>query len=103
MPEIDGFKTILPLPPPPHQLTREAQAMMDGYEPMTGRVGIEITYLVIDDKSIEYTASQIIADLAGIVFDGPPEVDQIKVHVLAEGYVNPSVIIDVWQEGINND
>lgn len=100
MPEIDGFKTMLPLPPPPHQLTREAQAMMDGYEPMSGKVGIEITYLVNDCENITYQPIEILAALAGIVFEGMPDADMLNIHIQAEGYVNPSVVIDVWQDGI---
>ncbi len=98
MREIDGFKTILPLPPPPNQLTREAQAMMDGYEPMSGTVGIEITYLMNDCKRVEYEASQIIADLTGIVFDGLPDAGLLLIHIF-RGCRNPTVVIDVWQEG----
>lgn len=99
MAEIHGFKIMLPLPPPPGQLTREAQSAMEGYDPMTGLVGIEVSYLTAGHERIEYDVQQIIADLSGVVFEGLPDKDLIKTHVCEEGYVNPSVIIDVWQEG----
>lgn len=100
MTEIFGFRFILPLPPPPNQLMREAQICMDGFEPMTGRVNMDITYLVLDSECIEYKTNQIIAEMTGIVFEDEPAADRIHSHVLAEGYVNPSVVIDVWQDGI---
>lgn len=98
MAEQHSLNFLLPLKPPPSQLAAEAEAMMDGYEPMSGRVGIEITYLVLDCKTDCAMPSEIINALQGTVFHGEP--DDIRTHVLADGYSEGAMVIRVWQEEI---
>lgn len=97
MPEIDGFKTILPLNPTLSQLTREAQDVMDGYEPMTGKIGIEITFLVRDEECFTYNPINVLNAFSGIVFNDMPDADSLQVHIF-RGCTNPSLVIDVWKE-----
>ncbi len=99
MAEPSALDFLLPLNPPPGLLQRLAAGQMDGYEPMTGRVGIEIAYLVRDCDMEHTMPTEIIDALRGIAYETDPAPELIHPHVHADGYVDGMMVVRVWQEG----